>query len=85
VRVNSLCGIGPERAIGSYERCDLSARQLDPLIAQSVQGSERITEEPQTILFVGDESTDEQLDRLLRHGFWRFWSASPQRFRRDLI
>lgn len=72
MRVNSLCCIGPERAVGSYERFDLSARQLDPLIAQSVQGSERITKEPRTIFFVGDQPTDEQLDGFLRHSFWRF-------------
>jgi hypothetical protein len=85
VRVDSLCCVGPECAVGSYERLDLSARQLDPLIVQPVQGSERIAQEAEPIFLIGDQPTDDQLDGFLRHSFWRFWSASRQRFRRDRV
>ena len=65
--VDALCRIGPEGTVSSSERFDLSQRQLDSLIAQLVQSSERIDQEFKTILLVGDQATDNRLDRFLRH------------------
>lgn len=69
VRVDSLCCVGPECGVGSYQRLDLSARQLHPLIVQLVEGSERIAQEAPTIFLIGDQPTDDQLDGFLRHSF----------------
>jgi hypothetical protein len=58
VSVDALCCIDPESAVSSRERFDLSPRQLDSPIAQLVQGSERIIQESDAILLIGDQATD---------------------------
>jgi len=56
--IDALCCVDPESAVGSRKRFDLSTSQLDSLIAQFVQSCERIVQESQTILLVGDQPTD---------------------------
>jgi hypothetical protein len=66
--VDALCRIAPEGAVSLRERFDLSPSQLDSLIAQLVQGSVRIVQESEAILLIGDQPTDNQLNRFLRPG-----------------
>jgi hypothetical protein len=63
------CGCGiPQLAIGLEERLDLTRREVDALIAQSGERFQRLPDEPKAQFFVGDDLTDEQLNRFLRHG-----------------
>jgi hypothetical protein len=55
--IDALCRISPDSAIGSHQRVDLSASELDSLVAEVVQRSERIVQESKAILFVGDQPT----------------------------
>ena len=42
--------------------------ELEPLFAQGGKRFERLPNEPEAQLFVGDYSADEQLNGFLRHG-----------------
>jgi len=56
--VDALGGIDPDGAVSSHERFDLSASQLDSSFAQLVQRSERIAQESEAILFIGDQPSN---------------------------
>jgi hypothetical protein len=62
VRINACCGVAPERPVGSNQGVDLGGRQLHPLIAQRRQGADRIAQEIQTVLLVGHQAADDQLN-----------------------
>lgn len=57
--VDTLRRIDPQRAVGSHERVDLPASQLDSLIAQLIQRSKGIVQEFETILLIGDQAADD--------------------------
>jgi hypothetical protein len=66
--MNPLGGCIPELPVCLDKRFDLTRRELEALFAQRGERFEGLPNESKTQLFVSNYSTDERLNRFLRHG-----------------
>jgi hypothetical protein len=66
--MNPRGGRIPQLPVCLDERLDLARRELEPLFAQGRERFEGLPNELKPQIFVSDYSTDEQLNRFLRHG-----------------
>ena len=66
--MNPRGGRIPELPVCLDKRLDLARRELEALFAQGGERFERLPNELKPQIFVGDYSTDERLNRFLRHG-----------------
>jgi hypothetical protein len=66
--MNPRGGRIPKLPVCLDKRLDLTRRELEALFAQVGERFEGLPNEPKAQLFVGDYSTDEQLNCFLRHG-----------------
>jgi hypothetical protein len=66
--MNPLGGCIPELPVCLDKGLDFTRREFEALFAQGGERFERLPNESKTQLFVGDYSTDQRLNRFLRHG-----------------
>jgi hypothetical protein len=67
IGIDAIGDFGPECAISSNECLYFTGRQFDALIAEREKKRAWTFEESESILLVGDQSADDQLNRFLGH------------------